>query len=60
MCVAVAKKHTNIIQIIQNKFLRIILNKSYYTPIKLLYEFAKIPIKKYISDSLKKVCNPEH
>ena len=58
---AAAEKHINKIQIIQNKFLRIILNKPYFTPIKLLHESAKIPtIKKFIFDSLKKAYNPEH
>ena len=39
---AAAKKHINKIQIIQNKFLRIILNKSYDTPIKhLLHDYRQ-------------------
>ena len=50
---AAANTHINRIQKIQNKFLRIIFNKLYDSPIKSLHEIADIPfIKQYIHNSL--------
>ena len=58
---AAAKKHINKIQITQNKFLRIILNKPYDTPIKHLHDTANIPIiTEYIKHSLTQAYNPDH
>ena len=49
---AAAKNHINKVQKMQNKFLRIILNKPYDTPIKLLHQLANIPtIKNFIHNS---------
>lgn len=58
---AAAKNHINKIQKIQNKFLRIILNKPFDTPIKLLHQLANIPtIKDFIVNSIASAYHPNH
>ena len=59
--VVATKLHINKVQRIQNKLLRIILNKSYDTPICVLYEITNIQIiQDYIANSLKTAYHTEH
>ena len=58
---AAAKSHISKIRRIQNKFLRIILDKPYDTPIRVLHEIANIQtIQDYIANSLKTAYHTEH
>ena len=56
-----AKSYINKVQLMQNKFLRIILNRHRRTPIALLHQQANIPtIAQYIQNSLTRTYNKNH